>query len=290
MKPWPHLFSLEVVLSAGSTSRTVGHHLFVLLVACLSSLDIANSIPRWELDCATGGHPPAEPCAGGYPWITWPVPSIEHFYSKMYHVPVVFSSLLRPEAKKAFWMATHLWEARTCVRFIFLDEPPTDQPYLHVHLNEDKTVCASKCVGRPDALTFGAYPCIVSLGFCRTAKYIPTIAKIIGMSLGLNPEQRRLDAAQEYEGKGPHIHVNWHSVPDPIKEIFEPRIWSYLGSRKYGYAEYDYFSLLHVPHIIDSKKLLFFCAKCHQIDAIGQATKPSAEDIRRLNDIYSCIA
>ena len=68
----------------------------------------------------------------------------------------------------------------------------------------------------------------------------------IGHGLGINHEQKRADAAQEYYGKGPHLQMFWENTGQWTSQ-YTPDIDSYIGSAddggadpQVGYAAYDF--------------------------------------------------
>lgn len=60
----------------------------------------------------------------------------------------------------------------------------------------------------------------------------------IGHAIGMNHEQKRADAAQAYEGHGPHLNMHWQNIDSDWTSQYLPDFKSYLGSTNQGWGTF----------------------------------------------------
>jgi len=160
-------------------------------------------------------------------------------------------------------------------------------------------------------------PSLLWVGHCNTARWAPRLAQEVGKILGMHGEAQRIDALVAWhdpwsavpglgvggQHHGAHIEVFWDNVAnESAKARFLPRDEAYTGSYASsiedpfaGYAEYDFFSIMHPDPMASSKGGLkngqptFTTLPNGNWDKVaGSASQLSLGDITMLGDLYKC--
>lgn len=74
----------------------------------------------------------------------------------------------------------------------------------------------------------------INLGWCNDMSALGSMIHEIGHAIGMNHEQKRGDAAQEFQGHGPHLIMHWGNIDANWKSQYLPDFKTYIGSTNQG--------------------------------------------------------
>jgi hypothetical protein len=195
-------------------------------------------------------------------------------------VPYVFTSNIDDVRRESFEEAVKMWTDTTC---IVPYEVASDPGISFITVDVvDMGSCYSSGLGMMSGT--------INLGWCNGESHIGNMAHEIGHSLGMLHEQSRMDAAQEYHGKGPYLNILWQNIDASWTSQYLPSQSEYLGSNDdgsgdlfSGYAPYDFGSLMHYPG-----GDAFDAVDGVSEALVGQRSHLSGPDIMQALDMYAC--
>lgn len=174
--------------------------------------------------------------------------------------------------KEAVRLAAEKWRQATCINFV---EGGGDAD-IKIGLY-DSGSCYVMGLGYRRG-----YTNTVNLGWCNSVRYIGSVIHELGHVLGLNHEQKRPDAQQQYNGKGPHLKMFWQNVGGGWKSQYLPDMDTYTGSSG-NYANYDFGSIMHYPG-----GSAFDTIPASAEKLTGNRRSLTKSDIAQVNDMYAC--
>lgn len=253
-----------------------------------ASLVQKKSNPAWQRPCW-----PSNCGAGRGPWddrrSTGPTddPLFEDKFKEYTWVPYYFNSATIPAdggegsvRRESFEKAVKAWYDKTCVVLYEVSSPPSTGILVDV---VDSESCYVAGMGRGSTT--------LNLGWCKDIQHVGNMIHEIGHALGMKHEQARLDAQQNYHGKGPFLDIKWGSISASWTSQYLPVPDEYVGSDAQGvedpssgYAPYDFGSIMHYPggdnfDTIPAVMEVF----------VGQRSKLAPSDILQVNDMYQCV-
>lgn len=248
----------------------------------VSSKWSSSSTPGWERPCWPGN------CgAGGGPWpqrLGTLIGGMRGRWKQNVVLPFYFDSNVDDGRKGAFRKAVSEWKRVTCIHFV-----ETTHAVSEAHLKvtkKEKDHCYVSHIGYPGH----GKEVEINLGWCDSERYVGNIVHELGHILGMNHEQKRPDAINQYHGHGPHLKVDWNVVGDEWADQYSADQKSYIGSKNdgaddpwTGYATYDFGSIMHYPagdH--------FETIPAENARLTGNRAHLSAGDIRQILDTYQC--
>jgi len=172
----------------------------------------------------------------------------------------------------------------TCVSFV---EVAGDAPAPSLWIDAvEPEYCYTSNIGYPGDDRWTA----LNLGWCNSDRYVGNIVHELGHVLGMNHEQKRPDAVEEYNGHGPYLNMHWDKVEDEWVDQYHADMDSYVGSANdgtgdpfSGWAEYDFSSIMHYP-VSDH----FDTIPASSSSLTGNRQTLSSGDILQVLDQYQC--
>ncbi|XP_031567552.1 zinc metalloproteinase nas-14-like [Actinia tenebrosa] len=156
-----------------------------------------------------------------------------------------------------------MWSDKTCVKF---EKRINEDAYVHFYLGGD---CYSE-IGR------SGYKQFISLApHCWQAA---ETAHVIGLALGLYPEQSRYD-------RDNYVTINWNNIRDDAKRRF---IKYPKGVADIENFDYDYQSIMHYKKNAFTKNGLPTIVPATSNVGIGQRNGPSVMDVEKIHFLYHC--
>jgi len=238
----------------------------------------------WPSNCGPGGGPWARRGAS-------PPAGVSDNWQEYVTVKYVFESSINQARKNAFYEAAKRIRAVTCINVVedgSLNDPTNFDFKVGVY---DTGSCYVMGMGNQKKWRKTSVSKL-NLGWCNNNNHIGSMVHEIGHVLGMNHEQKRPDAQESYQGRGPHLRMKWSNIPGSWRSQWTPDASSYTGSKNdgsgdphQGYAPYDFGSIMHYP--IRGKADTI---PSSQASLVGNRKKLSAGDIRQLNDVYQCKA
>jgi len=89
-------------------------------------------------------------------------------------------------------------------------------------------------MGWPGFWAGSPYYSKINLGWCKDTSALGSMVHEIGHAIGMNHEQKRGDAAQEFQGHGPHLIMHWGNIDASWKSQYLPDFKTYIGSTNQG--------------------------------------------------------
>ena len=77
----------------------------------------------------------------------------------------------------------------------------------------------------------------INLGWCNDMSAVGNMVHEIAHAIGMNHEHKRADAAQEYNGHGPHLIMHWQNIDAGWLSQYTPDYKSYIGSTNQGLGD-----------------------------------------------------
>lgn len=238
--------------------------------------------PGWARSCWPNSCGPA-----GGPWPERrgaPSEGLEDRWADYAVVRYFFDYEVDDARKEAFREAAAQIRSVTCVDFVEEADlcPP---PALQVGIYDEKS-CYASDIGFPGNQSYQ----LINMGWCSSTRYVGNIVHELGHVLGMNHEQKRPDATQNYHGHGPFLVVHWEHVPEDWRDQYHEDPASYVGSTNdgdgdphTGYAPYDFESIMHYP-----ANDHFDTVPADARALTGQRHQLSAGDVDQLLDAYQC--
>jgi len=197
-----------------------------------------------------------------------------------------FAAGLDAARREVFRKAVEVWQEQTCLVF---EEKP-NLTTLQVEATDVGT-CTHVVEDVPAAPSGAARLHKVNLGSCKDMGHLGNVLHQVGHVLGLQDEQKRLDAAKAYHGHGPFLVLHWQNIL-PDTTLFEESEAAYMGSADdgdgdthIGYSPYDFESIMHAQ-----ASGRFETVPPGKMQLVGQRQRPSAGDISKIKDMYQCKA
>jgi len=183
--------------------------------------------------------------------------------------------------KDVFLAAAKKWREETCINLV---EDPNAASGIKVG-NYAPTSCYLSGMGnRQNGFSK------INLGWCNSMRAMGSVIHEIGHAIGMNHEQKRQDAAQAYEGKGPHLTMFWNNIPSRWTPQYTPDSNSYIGSANdgkddphHGYAPYDFESIMHYPG-----GNRYDTVPTSSESLVGNRKHLTTGDINQILDVYQC--
>merc|ERR1719424_597492 len=187
-------------------------------------------------------------------WSLWPkrvqvAPlGVTDVWSEYVIIKYKFNDDIDDRRKEAVRQASQRWRDNTCIVFVEDSDPLAADPAHLVIGRVQKSSCYVSILGyKPKVESF------MNMGWCNSIRYVGSVVHELGHVIGMNHEQKRPDAQEEYHGKGPYLQVKWKNVGS-YKYQFQPDAHSYTGSGSdgeadphKGYSDYDFGSIMHYP-------------------------------------------
>lgn len=262
--------------ASGETSSVPGHTLAFDMMS-------DSGTPGWQRSCWPGN------CgAGGGPWKKRRgtlIAGLKGRWQEYVVIEYYFDPTLDSARRSAFRKAVAAWSKETCIHFVET-AVPAPAPSLQVNA-KDAAHCYVSNIGYPGDTVWTT----VNMGWCDSERYVGNLIHELGHVLGMNHEQKRPDAVQEYHGQGPHLIVNWNVVKEQgWLDQYQPDPETYVGSQNdgigdpfIGLAPYDFGSIMHYPAGNHFETIPREGAKL-----TGNRRSLSEGDIVQVLDLYQC--
>lgn len=242
----------------------------------------------WDRDCF-----PANCGPGGGVWPHRQPEAPEGVYDQFREysvIPYFFSENLDDARKEVFRTAARHWHAVTCVVLVEKQREEIHEPAIEVLVDQEDR-CFVNRIGYPGYWENQPQLAFVNLGWCNNLYFLGNVIHEIGHVLGMNHEQKRMDATQKVNHHGPYLHIFWDSLEDQTKRNqYLPDTKTYMGSDlqdmddpHHGYAAYDYGSIMHY-----GRNGRFEPIMDENAELLGNRDHLSESDIIQVNDMYQC--
>eukprot|EP00439_Symbiodinium_sp_Y106_P075740 s176_g15.t1 len=230
---------------------------------------------------------------GRGPWqdrVTSPPAGIHERYYEYVVIPYHFEDGLDDVRKEAFRVAVRRWHRQSCIVLVEKNAADITRPYIKVG-NYDSGSCYLSGMGWPGF--WGSSPSYsrINLGWCNDMSAVGNMVHEIAHAIGMNHEHKRADAAQEYNGHGPHLIMHWQNIDAGWLSQYTPDYKSYIGSTNQGaddpfsgYAPYDYQSIMHYP-----RGDAYDTDPPENEGLMGNRKHLTAGDVEQILDVYQCV-
>ena len=176
---------------------------------------------------------------GRGPWedrVTSPPSGVNARYYEYVVIPYSFEPGTNDARKQAFRVAVKRWHRQSCIVLVEKAEDyQHTRPYITVG-EYDSGSCYLSGMGWPGFWSGKPQRSRINLGWCNDMSAVGSMIHEIGHAIGMNHEQKRADAAQAWNGHGPHLIMHWDNIEASWKSQYEPDFKSYIGSTNQGRA------------------------------------------------------